>query len=62
VSAHPFGKGGWRLESEEDKVSSWETDSLSMPQGKEFECLLLNLKFFPVLRKHIWRLKKSSTL
>jgi hypothetical protein len=21
VSAHPFGKGGWRLESEEDKAS-----------------------------------------
>jgi len=34
-----------------------ETDSLSMPQGKEFECLVLNLKISPVLYKYIWRLK-----
>jgi len=56
VPAHPFGKGGWSLGSAEDKTSSWESERLSMPLGKEFECLVLNLKFSPVLHKNIWRL------
>jgi hypothetical protein len=60
LSAHPFGKGGWKLGSEEDKASSWEIDCLSILQEKKFEGLVLNLKCSPSV--HTVNLETESLL